>query len=61
MGLQDSDKKANEKITNVLKDTKGIKPSERMEDCSKYKSIGSISPLTFEVVTIPPDIDATKL
>ena len=42
MGLQDSDKKVNDKITIVLKDTNGIKPSERMEDCSKYKSIGSI-------------------
>ena len=39
----------------------GIKRSERIEDCSEYKYIGSISPLTFEAGTIPPDIYATKL
>ena len=39
----------------------GIKRSERMEDCSQYKYIGSISPLKFEAGTIPPDIDTTKL
>ena len=56
MALQDSNKKLNEKKTIILKDTNGIKHSERMENCSEYNYIGPISPLT-----LPPDIYATKL
>ena len=54
-------KNLNEQEIIILKDTNGIKHSERMEDCSEYRYIGSISPLTFEAGTIPPDIYATKL
>ena len=56
MGLQDSYKKLNEKAIIILRDTNGIKHSERMENCSEYNYIGPISPLT-----LPPDIYATKL
>ena len=58
MSLKDSDEKVNDKTTIVLKDMDRMKSSERMVDYSKCKPISSLSLLTFDAGTIPPDVDA---
>ena len=57
MSWKDSDKKVNNKTTNVLKDMNGMKSSKRMVDFSECKPIGSMSLLKFVAGTIPPDVD----
>ena len=43
-----------------MRDTNGIKHSERIEDCSENMYIGSILPLTFEAGKIALNINASK-
>ena len=58
MGLQDPIKNLNEQEIIILRDTNGIKHSERIEFCSE--KLGPHLPSTFEAGIIPPDIDANK-
>ena len=58
MGLQDPIKNQNEQDIIILKDTNGIKNSERIEDCSE--KLGSNLTSTFEAGIIPPNVDVNR-
>ena len=49
------------KTTNGMNDMDGMQSCKREVNYSKCKPIGSLSLLTFDAGTIPPDVDASKL